>query len=434
MFDFTTDVNLKGKWSLNDENVKESWLFGILIYDKNKGLSLRIEGSLYDTKSIHHARHNFEISIIYGITEDRRYITLLNAFGSELGSSEWIYTEMDIEYALICSETYFAHLDMGIHLLNFNLNSLSSFLSGTESKLYISDHTDRSLKLSYDQPQEISVFNNNDIEVYFYFSYSFKGISSLEGFQFRNEPYINFKFLTPTEIFQSFKNLRSYKDFFTFFTHRRVAYRSANIFSRNEKNELIRFNVLFKNDATEVGGTIYTFDTVLHYNELEDIFPKMIETWLTKQATINSGLSLFMQTKYFLFPSSIQSFLNLVFATETLHNSYFFSRRLIFKEMLKDLINRIYPLIEKYIYDVEDFSDRVKRQRNYLAHDHSLISNVAISDNNYPYFISSLKMIFECTFLRILGLDDDRIKDYLRKHSLYERNPYIALKLREELT
>jgi hypothetical protein len=140
-----------------------------------------------------------------------------------------------------------------------------------------------------------------------------------------------------------------------------------------------------------------------------------------------------MQTKYFKFPSPIQSFLNLVFAVETLHNTYFYDKNLNFKTRLKNLIDRISHLIGDFIYDVDDFCERIKKQRNYLAHDHSKTSKAAIPENHYSYFISTLKMIYECTFLGILGLDDARIETYLRKHFIYEKNKQSTNELRQKL-
>lgn len=424
MFEFHQDFKIKGKWAL-PEQIEEDGkaLFGILTYAKTSGLKLVLEGSLFHTSSISKAQHYFNIPILCGKTEDLKQITLYNLDGNELGTNDWIYTEFDVDYALCCTSHYFGVADLGINKFNFSLNCFPSFLNDVMGRLSWKHKDENSITFSYTQPPAIDLIKNADLETYFYFNYGFNGLATTEDFNFTNRAFINFGFSTSIELAEAVKRVRFYKDFFSFFSFRKVSFQKVNFYAKNEKGKLVEFAFLGKDQSSEVGHVTAPYEILLDYKDIEDIFPQMLQTWIDNHEVIYSGLTLFMQTKYLALPSQILSFLNLVFAIETLHNTYFFSKEIkYFSDRLKDLIKRLNELIKEHIYDVDDFCQRVKAQRNFLAHDHSKACKITIPEADYAYFISSLKMIFECTFFRILKLDDERLKLYLKRHYIYERN------------
>jgi hypothetical protein len=104
----------------------------------------------------------------------------------------------------------------------------------------------------------------------------------------------------------------------------------------------------------------------------------------------------------------VHAFLNIVFAIETFLNYYFPSEEYL-KERLIGLVENNRNVLEEYISDVPGFCQKVVKQRNYLAHNHSR-PVPAISDQDYHYYIFVLKMLFEISFLKELGLDDSLIK------------------------
>lgn len=433
MFEFHQDFKIKGKWAL-PEQIEENGkaIFGILSYTKSSGLKLVLEGSLFNTPSITRAQHYFILPILCGKTEDLKQITLYNLGGNELGTNDWIYTDFDVEYAICCKSHYFGVADLGIYKFNFSLNCFPSFLDDVMGRLNWKNQDENSVTFSYTQPPAIDLIKNANLEVYFFFSYGFKGLATTEEFNFTNRGFINYEFTNAIGIAEAIKRVRFYKDFFSFFSYRKVSFHKINIYAKNEEGNLIEFALLSKDQSSEVGEITAPYDILLDYKDLEDIFPQMLQTWINNQELIDSGLALFMQTKYLRLPSPILSFLNLVFAVETLHNTYFQSKQIkYFSERLKDLIQRSSNLIEHFIYDVDDFCRRVKGQRNFLAHDHSKAAKIAIPDEHYPYFISTLKMIFECTFLKILNLDSARVELYLKRHYTYQKNKEKVQELRK---
>ncbi|UAY53217.1 HEPN domain-containing protein [Ferruginibacter albus] len=150
----------------------------------------------------------------------------------------------------------------------------------------------------------------------------------------------------------------------------------------------------------------------------------------------------------------------MVFAVETLHNTYFdfnlytreenekfktekkkaikenfspeFEQRLneclshfsnpSFASRLRDLIQKGGILFDTYINDKDDFVRKVTKHRNYLAHNHKNSEEAAITSEEYPYFIAVLKMIFECSYLKILGFTDDQIQKMIKRNLIYNRN------------
>lgn len=177
MFEFHQDFKIKGKWGLPEQIDEEGkTIFGILSYTKTTGLKLVLEGSLFNSPSITRANHYFTLPILCGKTEDLQQITLYNLSGNELGTNDWIYTEFDVEYAICCKSPYFGISELGIYRFNFSLNCFSSFLDDVMGHLLWKNQDENSVTFSYTQPPAIDLIKNDDLEVYFYFSYGFRGV------------------------------------------------------------------------------------------------------------------------------------------------------------------------------------------------------------------------------------------------------------------
>ncbi len=429
MYDFTNNFSIKGRWWIPiEEDDKNEGIYGVLTFNKLSGLSLVIEGSLFFTKSLSLAKTNFSLPVVVGVTPNNYHITLFNLYGHELGSSHWIYTDLQVEYSLLCKEPFFAVENLGICKLNFSTNCFAPFLHKVSAKL-THDFKQDQITFTYKEQPPFEILKNASIEVYFFFYYGFKGLVHTDDFEFKDRIFLNFDFKEPISINQAVTNLKFYKEFFTFFSYRKVSFEKVNFFARDEKGKLVELNFLCKPTSSDDYYVIASYDILLNYEEIEDQFSNMFGQWLNNQATINSGLSLYMQTKYLKFPSLIQSFLNIAFAVETLHNTYF-KNKSTFVERLKDLITKAETLLQGFIYDIGDFCKRVKQQRNFLAHNHSESVKMAIPEIYYSYFNSSLQMIYECNFLQIMGLDKDRISLYLNRHYTYQTNKKRVMEIK----
>ncbi len=433
MFDFSKDFTIKGKWWIFKEKnlqLEASAIFGLLTYNVLSGLSLIAEGSLLESTSLFQSKHNFTISIVVGLTQENYHITLFNCYGNELGTNNWIYTELQIEYALLCREHYFAVEHMQINKINFSTNFFSSFLFNVSAKLK-ADHKDDLITFKYEEKPPLTISKNEIYEAYFFFYFGYEGLGHTRDFKFRDRIFLNFDFIEPIFLKDAVANVKFYKDLFTFFSYRRVLFEKVSFFTKDTDQKLVEFNFLCKPQSSEEYEVTATYDVLLSYKDLDKNFSIMFETWFNNQVTINSGLLLYLQTKNLKFSSPIQIFLNMVFAIETLHNTYYRNKYLNFFQRLKDLIDRN-QILSEFIYDVDDFCKKVRDHRNYLAHNHSEITKAVIPEKYYKYFNLSLQMIFECNFLKILKLGDENIILYLKRHYSYQNNKIDLVKIRDE--
>jgi len=91
-----------------------------------------------------------------------------------------------------------------------------------------------------------------------------------------------------------------------------------------------------------------------------------------------------------------------------------------FSERLIDLVEQNKDLLQEYIYNIKDFCSRVKKQRNFLAHNHAESKNATIGSEDYYYFIAILKMIFECSILKLIGVTEEQAKLAIRRNYTYQ--------------
>src|SRR5688572_8585224 len=92
---------------------------------------------------------------------------------------------------------------------------------------------------------------------------------------------------------------------------------------------------------------------------------------------------------------------------------------LSFRDRIKSMIEFNSDLIEEYIDDSDDFVNKIKSQRNYFAHKHSMPTSSLIKDEHQLYYNMMCKLIFEVTFLTLLGLKKESIRLMLKRNHVY---------------
>lgn len=456
---FITDTILRGRWWVPNEKEEETKeVYGELIYKKLEGITLILEGSFFNTESIFKALHNITLPVVHGLVKEGEFVTLLNLWGNEAGRETWIYTHFNVDYALVNKKGYFALSEMGISTINFCTNSFSSFFDGYAKFIQTTHSKPTELQFTYIEKPPVEIIENKELNAYFFFYYGYKGLSEDE-FTFNEKIFFNVEFKSQISFTNAVEKIRYYRDFFTFFSFPVVSFEIVNVFTKDEEERLIEFKLLFKEQAKEIGRRIPPYEMLLSYEEATHNFNQMFERWIGNEEQNKSVLALYMQLAYLKFPSEIQSFLNIVFAIETLHNTYFdykvlsieklkefksqkksalencfseeFHQKIIeclghfsnpsFSNRLNDMIVKSKSLVKEYIYDIDDFIKKVNKQRNFLAHNHGEIEKSVIGKDQYPYFIGVLKMIFECSFLRILGFEEEQISKMIKRNYNYDK-------------
>jgi len=454
IMDLTKEFIVEGKWSL-PFNDKE-FCYGELSYTFYGGLKLNLFGSLTGTTSIINSKNNFIVDCIWGRTQDGKCITIINANGNEFGSSHLIKSEFTLEYACL-SSTHFLTIETDqFDFVSANFNSSESCFWGLYTGIKVGEWDDKgNMKtLQYESAHPKEIFRDDSLVASLFFNYSssFSHTKSAE-FAFSQKVYLNSEFSSPI----SFKNAiiygRNLRSLFSFFSRFKIFIKELSI---REKESGEYFEVLFYQENKKNIEKLGRGDLLLDYKEMNGEFENVFKWWIMHREYVTYGLSLYQQFVYSSEFTSVQKFLNIVFALETLHNTFFdkknfpteeyetfkkqteefkmnekFQERfrecigsfneLSFKKRILDLYETNKHLMNGYIDNIDDFSNKIRNQRNYYAHKHSVERTNLILPEHIEYYIFMCKLVFDTAFLRIIGISEKNIelmvkKDFIFRH------------------
>jgi len=411
---------MKVKWWLPENSGKQE-VYGELHYEPNGKFIAILEDSLFGTKNIHESDHNISLPLVYGMDKDMQCISLVNVIASEFGRTGWITMELYPEYVLIGKGRHFAVENMGVMNFNFCLNGFGSFFRGYKNRLVPDHSADEKLSFHYSQPKAIEIIDDEEKNIYFYFSHQYSGLNEIAtgSFTFKERIYLNISWRTPKHLNEFVKQLKFYSDFFRFFSQEILSLDHVNLFVQGEEDDKPGFRFIYKQHSDFVGKTPSSFHALLSYKEIQDDLSAIMKNWIEQRDFVMGGLSLYMQTMYARFHTPAQLFLNLVFAIETFHKT-FFSNKTYLSDRLLELISQNETILQHYDLDKQEFAEKVNKQRNYLAHNHSLEDHSLISVDEYKPINTFLKMIFELSFLRQIGVSETLLEKMIKRNDHYE--------------
>ncbi|UAY53218.1 ApeA N-terminal domain 1-containing protein [Ferruginibacter albus] len=296
------DFTIKGKWWLPveyPEDVEE--FFGELSFKKYKGLQLTIEGSFFGNRSILNSKTGFTIPFIYGVGREGHHYSIVNSFGNELGSNNWVYTELQPDYVLVNHRGYMAIDQMGINTFNFTTNFFHSFF-GESNQFVQSDFAKSYINFDFKNDKTVEVIDNEKINAYFFFAKGFSGLGG-EEITLRQKIALNVKFKEGLIFSDALDKINYIRDFFTFLSFPVISFESINLFTRDDKDKMVEFVVLFKQQAKSIGEEIRPYEVLLNYEEIKDNLPKLFQSWLENEELNKSVSALYMQLAYLNFPS-----------------------------------------------------------------------------------------------------------------------------------
>ncbi|MES2373428.1 MAG: HEPN domain-containing protein [Bacteroidota bacterium] len=417
------NFTIKARWWLPGKR-EEKTVFGTLLFETTGKLIVTMDESLFGTTNIHESNHNIPIPLVYGLTDENKCITLYEVKGWEVGRTGWVSMELYPDYVFISEDRHWAVEDMEITNFNFCMNGFGNFFR-TYSNRLISDHpTDTEVQFTYQQPDPVEIINNEILNLYFYFQYQYSGMNDIANgaFTFKERIYLN---ISPPGMisFKEFtKQLKFYGDFFRLFSQEILSFDRIYVFLKAPEDNKAKFRFIYRQPTDQVGRTPSVFHPLVAFDEIKNDIGQIMIKWINMREYATGGLSLFMQTKYVSFPSQTQLFLNFVFALETLHKTFFANQRSMhLSKRLEELIVQNKDILSEYQIDEPGFVDKVFRQRNYLAHDHSNEDHSHISADEYKRINPLLQMIFELSLLRLLGIEEPLLKKMCNRNDNFEQ-------------
>jgi hypothetical protein len=450
--DLTKEFNIEGKWFLPSKN--EEFCYGELSYSFNGGLQLNLFGSLIGTKSVFDAKNNFIIDCIWGITDDGNRITILNAVVQEVGSSDLIKSEITVEYACI-SSTHFLTLETDkFDLVSINFNCSESFFSSLYSGISVKEWSEKGemKTLQYQRANPKEIFKNNLLTTSLFFNYSSSFSHSRDTeFAFYQKVYLNSEFNDPLLFKKAISFGKDLRSLFSFFSRFKVFIKELLLREQESKEY---FEVLFFQENKTNIKKLTVGDLIIQYKELNGEFEEVFKWWMNNSEYVTYGLSLYQQFVYSSGHTSVQKFLNIAFALETLHSTFFdkknFSKEeyqvfkaqvkdfqmteifrprfqecighfneLSFKKRIQELFEMNRSLIKEYIDNIDDFTSKVRDQRNYYAHKHSIEKANLIPSEHLDYYIFMCKLIFDTALLKIIGVSEKNIELMLKRDFIF---------------
>lgn len=416
-------ILLKAKWWL-PVTMGENQVFGEFHYEPNGKFVVITEESLYGTTDLHKSAQDIPEPIIYGYGKNGECITLFDVKVWEVGRTGWITMELYPEYVFISEHKHFAVVDMEITDFNFCMNGFGSFFRGYQNRLIPNHKEDDKITFHYTQPTPIEIIDNEVMNVYFYFHHQYSGMNEIAtgAFEFKERIYLNISWKQLGTFEEFIKQLKLFSDFFRFFSYEILSLDQVNVFLKAEDEEKTGFQFIYRQHTqNKVGVTPSVFHPLLSYNEVATDLPKLLNNWIIQRDYMVGGLALYLQTKYITFPSPAQLFLNKVFAIETFHKTFLGNgRKLYLSQRLDELIQQNQSILDLYSFEESGFTEKVNKQRNYLAHDHSAEDRSLIQFEDYKNINLFLQMIFESSFLRVLGVNEELLKKMVKRNRDFE--------------
>jgi hypothetical protein len=448
---FANKFKEKGKWWIpGNDNDK---CFGELSYDPQSGLVLTFFGSLLGSKNIFRSQNNVSIKIIIGITQGGKCITLIDTFGHETGSDKLLESTFDVSYACISSTHFLTPETDQFDIISFNLNCSEAFFSRLYKTIEQEDFsTESPKKFKYEQTDPIKVYEDYTIKSSLFFSYSFKhSWTNKDEFAFSQRVFLNSNLTSFLNFETSVSLAKNIKGMFSFFSTYIIYFNHLSI-REKQSNEF--FEILFSENR-KGDDRLSRGDMLICCDELAGDFEELFKWWIVNQEFTANGLSLYLQLLNYRIGSFPQMFLSIVFALETLHSSLLdkkpfteeqyakfkqqkkqftiddmFKKRfndcmshfnsMSFANRLQDLISIGEDILREYIYDTNDFIQKVTSQRNYFAHNHSEPNESLIEVKYYDYYVDVCKLIFEINFLKICGVNEKNIRLILKRHFFHK--------------
>jgi len=422
---FATNLSILGQWWIPGGKEKYQ---GELAYKQSQGIVLHIFGAFNGVSELTTGSDQV-LLVIFGIDRKGNCYTLLNAIGHTYGKIEFFQSQFEIEIALSSSRRNFYDISkLEVKGFRFSTNFFNPFFYRYRNTPEGPWLQNRLLQLSLEEDPNLELGNFDSYYTYFYFSYDFgyEDQTLRNDFYLTQDVFLCAEFKNEIDLSEALSEANFLKDFFSFFCYRQVSFKKfLLITSKKEEPEMddICFACLFAERSSKIGQLVHIDHVLLPFMEFgEEQLRTALKNWVASRNFISNGLNLYMAVVYLRLSLPVQAFLNIVFAIETFHKNYFVPDCYL-RIRIKELIDSNNDILGDYLLDPNDFCDKVVKQRNYLAHDHS-VSSAAIADDEYNYYISVLKMLFEISFLRKLGISIEALQFLISKNMMYKHFRY----------
>lgn len=454
------EFSAKGKWFLPKSEII---CFGELNYTFAKGINLILYGSLYGHNTVAKAVTNHKLNQINGRLFDGRIVTLIGTFGHEMGSDYLIESKYNADFVLCDTRYQFEDGDK-INSLIFSLNLFDDFFQTLYERLDYSkfDSKAKEKKIIYKKADPILFYEDGDISCLLHFGYSISSRKDdlINDSIFRHLLSFSINFKTSVTLAEGVKIAKNVKSAFNFFSSSKVYFDNFEI---KEVTSNRGFKILFHQPDRHDTIPITILDLNAHYGDLGEVFDKMIAWFIKEKSFVSNGLALYNDFLMIKGQSTPQYFLNIVFALETFHTTFYdkgkfaqaeykelkkiFSQiplegkakakfsecmshfnKMNFKERIAEMIDKNKEILIQYIGDSDTFISLVMKHRNYLAHQHS--TEKKIPDEDMAFFINNLKLIFDCFLLTHVGVPQQTLLPMVKRNLL---NSYFKKRIPEYL-
>ena len=455
-----------GIWWLPQNPKKE--VGGNLEFSFKSGLRLQLSGTLDDffehwdegeaVKPIG-GRHK-EYSIIHGLTVGKnKMITLLycRQSGFSMGMPGIISERISPRFALI-GEHFPTVENLNFQKVYIDYSGLSDWIKSSGFQLTIPKKSNgqklfENYQINYTYPENLNV-QIRDLNISIKFN--FKAPVAINRKMVLEESTVFC--IEKDEPCDIYKWLKDYifpiRDLFSFATS--IPNDIINVFIYADKNkngvELIFNQKIFGTDTSishQLGKKLFV------YEDLEN-FDTIFEYWLRLNNDLNEVANLYFNIIYSPELDQQNQFLNIVQAIEIFHRIKFknhtnrpkdkfdnLKKEIIsgiskpYKSFVKGLLKHanepnlqarlIYLINEKgssiipLINDINNFSDRIAKTRNYLIHlNPNIRSDVLFGTDRY-WAIQTLILLLQICFLFELGFDNSKVDKFIRRYSEFDR-------------
>ncbi|MFO0332108.1 MAG: HEPN domain-containing protein [Bacteroidota bacterium] len=438
----------KGYWKLpTDENYRIS---GELNFDPVQGGVLEIMGSFgsQDERTLEE-KHK----IINGFTPDGIRLTLLDCHGFGNTSIPGIPTQKIYIKTILVSNIYLEDINelffegASCHFLGLDeWVEIDGFNRGNEPQdLY---------KVVYVQPNEITLWNAADEEIFIWFRTKGPSIRFFSKIRsIKQTTLFGLKYEIQKDFAQILDRILMLKNFISFALSERTLTSEITLIKKDLKGKTRYFKVLSATNEYNFKGLDFSNShTMLFcFRDVRENYVDIFKSWFRLYEKLRPVLELYFQSINNVYLGSENYFLNLMFAIETYHRrtnseSKFnqsdydaisnalqstiknlnnkkytewldgvlkYGNELSLRKRLDSILRKTHPRLLELIGDTEKFISKVLNTRNFLVHyDASLEKNVIKPDQFFSFNLK-LKILLQICILQELGFNEKQIGEFV---------------------
>ena len=395
--------------------------------------------------------------IIHGLTSTGKKITLYNCYPFNRSMSM-----PGIPTAILSATHYFEgdHLnetDLIFEAAELKITFLDLWLGVGGFKFFEKKENPYSLSLTYELPETITLFKNDQIEILIAFNYHSPSFKPVSNCNIQQESLIQIKHSQSFSLEELWTYINIIKSFFTLSYFSEVNLEDVVVIKNNSSLQL----KYLRQNSSEIETKKHRRHFLFDYHDVQSNLSKIFEKWYGLHKNLEPVMAIFLEIFKKQAKLSESHFLNIMHGIESFHrrlrsnykrpqeefsklikeildsvpneHQSWLKEKLAFanepslKERLENLISEIEPSILSHLFPFhEKLIVQAKDTRNYFTHYSPSLEKKALEGKDLYHLSERLKLLLLILLLKETGFDESQISKIIIDSSHFLFNHIIV--------